>query len=143
MIDFSHLEQPLHEAPLFPIEPRDKDPRSEDDRQGEFARIIRGTAGVSIAAVLNDHDWGQRALNRANKLGAWWGFGDTIVFAGPRMAAVVEFKNGTAMPKQHQVDALNVLHRMGFPVAVARTAEWAIAWLAEQGFPVAGVRRAA
>jgi hypothetical protein len=142
MIDFSHLETPLAEAPLFVIEPKDRDPRSEDDRQGEFARIIRSTPGVSIAAVLNDHDWGQRALNRANKLGAWWGFGDAIVWAKPRLVAVCEFKNGTAMPKQHQVDCLNVLHRMGFPVGVFRTAGGAIAFLAEHNFPV-GARIAA
>jgi hypothetical protein len=128
--------EPLTEAPLFWIEPRDRDLASEDDRQGEFARIIRGTPGVHIAAVLNDGKRGQKALNRANKLGAWWGFGDTIVFAEPRLVAVIEFKNGTAMPKQHQVDCLNALHRMGFPVAVCRTAAGAIAFLRDNGFPV-------
>jgi hypothetical protein len=140
MSAFAYLpeHEPLTEAPLFWIEPRDKDPRPEDDRQGEFARIIRGTPGVHIAAVLNDHNWGQRALNRANKLGAWWGFGDTIVFGEPCLVAVLEFKNGTAMPKQHQVDALNTLHRLGFPVAVARSAGWAIEFLRNAGFELGG-----
>jgi hypothetical protein len=134
---FPHLpdHEPLTEAPLFWIEPRDRDLASEDERQGAFANAIRSRPGVHIAAILNDHDWGQKALNRANKLGAWWGFGDTIVFA-EKMAAVIEFKNGTAMPKPHQVRCLNTLHRLGFPVAVCRTAAGALQWLSEQGFPV-------
>lgn len=143
MIDFSHLETSLKEEPLFPIEVKDRGPASEDDRQGAFASIIRSTPGVSIAAILNDHDWGQKGLNRARKLGSWWGFPDAAVVASPRLIAFCEFKNGTAMPKQHQVDALNTLHRMGFPVGVFRTARGALAFLREQGFPIAEVRDAA
>jgi hypothetical protein len=135
--DFFPADEPLTEAPLFWIEPRDKDPASEDDRQGAFASAIRSRPGVHIAAVLNDGKRGQKALNRANKLGAWWGFPDCIVVASGRVA-FVEFKNGTAMPKQHQVDALNTLHRLGFPVAVARSAGWAIEFLRGAGFELGG-----
>jgi hypothetical protein len=31
---------------------------------------------------------------------------------------------------------MNTLHRLGFPVAVCRTAAGALRWLSEQGFPV-------
>lgn len=143
LTNWDALETPLYEEPLFHIDERDNDPASEDDRQGEFARIIRATPGVRIAAFLNDHNWGQKALNRARKLGAWWGFPDSGVLAEPRLIAFCEFKNGKRMPEQHQVDCLNALHRMGFPVGVFRRADSALAFLAEQGFPVAEVRRAA
>lgn len=141
MADLAHfagLESPLREAPLFHIDPRDKDPKSEDDRQAEFKKLVRSSPGMRIAAVLNDHNWGQKGLNRANKIGAWWGFPDTIVTAAPRMVAFPEFKNGTEMPKQHQIDCLNALHRMGFPVGVFRTAESAGAFLRQHGFPIRG-----
>lgn len=131
--DYFPADEPLTEEPLFWIEPRDSDPRSEDDRQGEFAKAIRSRPGVRIAAILNDHDWGQKMLNRANKLGAKWGFPDTIIYAAGRIA-FIEFKNGRRMPEQHQVDCLNDLHRLGFPVAVCRTAEGALRWLEGEGF---------
>lgn len=133
---WADLESSLDPVPMFHIDEKDSDPASEDDRQGAFARIIRATPGVQIAAILNDHNWGQKGLNRARKLGAWWGFPDSGVFAEPRMVAFCEFKNGKKMPERHQVECLNTLHGMGFPVGVFRRPESAIAFLAKHGFPV-------
>jgi hypothetical protein len=138
---WADLETPLAEEPLFHIDERDRDPASEDDRQAEFVKRARA-AGLRVAAVPNERQWGMKAWNRAKRLGAWWGFGDTIVFARERRVAVLEWKNGTRMPEQHQVDCLNALHRMGFPVGVFRRADSALAWLRAQGFPAGGCRAA-
>lgn len=140
MADLAHffdvLDEPLTEEPLFHIDERDRDPASEDDRQGAFAALVRKTPGLWIASVPNERGWGMRAWNRAKKLGAWWGFPDTIVTAEPRLAAMLEFKNGTRMPEQHQIRCLNALHRMGFPVGVFRRADSAMEFLRRHGFPV-------
>ena len=131
---FDHLETPLKEAPLFYIEPRDKDAKSEDARQGEWVVSAR-RAGLYVCAILNGEKRGQWAKNLARKLGAWWGFPDAIVL-GRGFIAFIEWKDGTAMPKQHQIDCLNALHRMGFPVAVFRNPGPAMDWLRLIGAPV-------
>lgn len=137
MIDWAALESehPLKAVPLFYIEPRDKDPRSETDRQQEGVTRAR-KAGLYVCAILNGEKRGQWALNLARKLGAWWGFPDCIVFGPGRFIAIAEWKDGTEQPKQHQVDCMNLLHRLGFPVAVFRTADGFMNWLAQIGAPV-------
>lgn len=137
---FTDLDDPIYEEALFFIEPKDRDPASEDDRQAAFVKLVRRSSGVRMAAVLNDHNWGMKGLNRARKLGAWWGFPDTIVTAAPGLTAMLEFKNGVKMPEPHQIDCLNALHRMGFPVGVFRTARCAFDFLREHGFPIAEPR---
>jgi hypothetical protein len=127
---FDHLESPLDEAPLFYIEPRDSDLSLEIDRQAAFVSAAR-KAGFKVAAITNGEMRGIKALNRANREGAWWGFPDLAVFGPGRFVAFPEFKNGKAMPKQHQIEALNALHRLGFPVGVFRTPGRAMAWLLE------------
>ena len=131
---WADLETPLSEAPLFFIEPRDNDPAPEEDRQGEAVATIRRTfPHARVVAILNGERRGQWALNLARKLGAWWGFPDLIVLA-PRKIAMIEMKNGKDMPKQHQIDCMNWLHRSGFAVGVFRTADSAIAFLRREGF---------
>lgn len=127
-------ENPLDEPPLFYIEPRDKDPRPEDARQGEWVGKAR-KRGLYVCAILNGEKRGQWALNLARKLGAWWGFPDAAVI-GPKFIAFIEWKDGTSMPRQHQIDCMNALHRFGFPVAVFRNAGPAMDWLVEVGAPV-------
>lgn len=134
MIDWSALESPLSQEPMFFIEPRDKDPRPESDRQQEWVASARRD-GLHVCAVLNGEKRGQWALNLARKLGAWWGFPDAIVLGGGAFIAFIEWKDGTEMPKQHQVDCMNLLHRLGFNVALFRNAAPAMDWLRECGAP--------
>lgn len=133
--DLDALECSLNEAPLFHIDERDDDPAPEADRQAAFVKDAR-RCGIRIAAVPNDGKRGLKALNLARKLGAWWGFGDTVAFAPGPLVAVLEWKNGKRPPDQHQIDCLNVLHRMGVPVGVFRRADSAMAFLGAHGFPV-------
>lgn len=128
-------DETLYEEPIFHIDARDNDPAPEEDRQAAFVKAAR-RSGIKIAAVPNDGKRGQKARNLAAKLGAWWGFGDTVAFASGAKVAVLEFKNGRRMPEQHQIDCLNALARMGIPVGVFRRADSAIAFLHENGFPV-------
>lgn len=132
---FDHLETPLKEAPLFPCEPRDKDLTSEADRQGQARKRVR-SAGLYFAAVLNGEKRGQWALNLARKLGAWWGFPDAIVVGPNRFIAFIEFKDGTDRLQQHQIDCLNILHRLGFPVCMARSADFVMEFLRSAGAPI-------
>ena len=128
MSAFDHLESPLDEAPLFFIEPKDRDTASEVERQARFIKEAR-KAGFKPVAIVNGALRGMKALNRAKREGAWWGFPDLAVLGPDRFVALVEFKNGKSMPAAHQVGCMNTLHRLGFPVAVFRTPERAMAWL--------------
>jgi hypothetical protein len=140
---YDALEAPPEDlAPRFFVEPRDKDPASEHKRQAEFVRRCRAR-GWNVTAIPNARAWGMKAWNAAKAEGAEWGASDLIVTAQGGLTAFLEFKNGSKTPEQHQVDWLNRQHRMGFPVGVFRTADCAITWLLEQGFPVRENRIAA
>lgn len=133
-------DEPLREPPLFYCEPRDRNPASEHDRQSATVKRLR-SMGLHVIAVPNARVWGLKAWNRAKAEGVEWGAADLVINA-TGLTAFIEFKNGREMPEQHQVDWLNTRHRLGFPVAVCRTADGAVAWLAGQGF-LPGVRDAA
>lgn len=141
-MNWADLESPLDEPPLFSIEPRDRDPRSEHDRQCELVRRLRGL-GLKVTATPNARAWGMKAWNRAKAEGVEWGAADLTISATGGLTAYLEMKNGREMPEQHQVDWLNIRHRMGFAVGVFRTAEGAIAFLRERGLLPAEVRDAA
>jgi hypothetical protein len=138
--EWDDLESPLTEAPLFYVQPKDRDPALEHDRQSELVRRLRA-AGLHVIAIPNGRAWGAKAWNLAKAEGVVWGAPDLIINARGR-SAYIEMKSGTGAINQHQVEVLNSLHRLGFPVAVCRTADGAIAWLEGRGFSV-GVRRAA
>lgn len=141
-MNWADLETSLDEAPLFHVDPTDRDKASEDDRQAEFVRRARAL-GLKVAATPNERKWGLKAWNRAKRLGVEWGHADVTVGSPGPLLAYIEFKNGTKQPEQHQIDWLNSRHRMGFPVAVCRTADSALAFLSDHGFPIAEARHAA
>lgn len=139
---WADLEAPLDEAPDFYIEPADKDPRGELKRVVEFRRELRMKAPqCRIVAVPNAGNRGQKALNQARSEGAAWGFPDLMVLHEGKVA-FLEFKDGKKPPADHQIEWMNWLTRKGFAVGVFRTADRALTWLHEQGFPVAEIRRA-
>ncbi len=129
---FASLETPLDE-PLdneVHIDAKDKNPKPELERQAELvAAIKRNFARVKVAAVPNGGKRGQKALNQARREGAWWGFVDLLVIGRPQLVAFIEIKNGTEMPRQNQIDAINWLHRAGHHVGVFRRADSAVEWL--------------
>lgn len=138
---WADLETPLDEAPLFYVEPKDRDPASEHARQAQTVKRLRNL-GLRVTAIPNARAWGMKAWNRAKAEGVEWGAADLVVCAPGGRTAFIEMKNGREMPEQHQTDWLNSRHRMGFPVAVCRTAGGVVAWLTEQGF-IEGVSDAA
>jgi len=137
---FAHLpaDEPLRETldPGIWVEARDKDSRSEDDRQIAFVRRIkRDCRGIAIHAVPNGGRQSDWARIRAEKMGVVAGEPDLgLDWKGG--AARIEFKDGREMPRQNQVERLNQLHRLGKNVAVCRTPEGALGWLASIGAPV-------
>jgi hypothetical protein len=137
--DWSDLESPLDEKPLFFIEPKDRDPASEFDRQRRFVNHMRRHCkGCLVAAVPNgskDSDWSRQ---RKIAEGMLPGFPDLIV-TWNHGVFFPEFKNGDELPAQKQIDVLNRLHRMGFRVGVYRTAETLLQHLADAGAPVVGI----
>ncbi|MBO9602563.1 MAG: hypothetical protein J7496_08655 [Novosphingobium sp.] len=141
---FAGLEhEPLDETPLFFVEKPDGDAASEIQRIVMFKRLLRLAAPKCwIVGIPNAGKRGQWALNQAKREGAVWGFPDMMVLApsaNPHVhipvIAYLEWKDGKGRPASHQIDALNRLHRMGFPCGVFRQAETALRFLREQGFP--------
>jgi hypothetical protein len=134
------LEAPLDEKPLFFIEPKDRDPASEYDRQRRFVNHMRRHCyNCFVAAIPNGmkgSDW--ERLRKASE-GMVAGFPDLGVFWNHGVF-LPEFKDGTRMPSRSQIETLNRLHRMGFRVGVYRTAETLLQHLADAGAPVVGIR---
>ena len=133
---WADLETPLRETlhPAIHVDAKDRDAASELERQAEVVATIRRTfVGAKVAAVPNGAKRGQKAMNQARREGAWWGFPDLIVIADGRIA-FLEMKNGAEPPRQSQIDCMNMLHRLGWPVGLFRRADSAIGWLRAKGF---------
>jgi hypothetical protein len=126
----------LDEAPLFPLEPRDKGPATEAQRQRTLLALVGRFAPSIIAfSVPNEGkrtDW--EKINLARN-GARAGAPDLLFFWNHGCAAI-EMKSGTGMPSKAQIDMLNRLHRAGHRVGVFRKPETAFHWLREVGAPV-------
>lgn len=135
---FDALEAPLSPTldPRIFVEPKDRDPASEDDRQGAFVATMRRVAKkCDVAANTNAGKRSRWAAAKVKREGLVTGRNDLDVkWAGA--IALIEFKNGRKMPEPAQVDYLNRMVEMGFPVAVIRTPECGMRWLAGLGAPV-------
>lgn len=134
---FADLETPINEPldPAIHIDAKDRDPESELERQAALVATIKRTfPGVKPVAVPNGGKRGIKALNQARREGVWWGFVDLLIIGPAPLMAFIEMKDGTKMPKQHQIDAINAIHRCGYPVGVFRRADSAIEWLRKVGF---------
>jgi hypothetical protein len=133
--DYFPADEPLTEEPLFFVEPKDRDPASERERQARLVRRLRGM-GLKVHATPNARQWGNKAWNDAKAEGVEWGAADLTINAPGGRTAYIEMKAGRTMPEGHQVRWLNARHKLGFPVAVCRTAAGALAFLRDNGFPV-------
>lgn len=134
---FDHLEDAG--GILFHVDPRDKDPRSEEKRQLAFRRAAKMLCpGVHITPLLND---GKRTLweqNKAKRLGMTAGEPDLELTWANRGIAWMEFKSGTGTVSPAQRDRLNQLVRFGHSVGVFRQETTALEWLRRCGAPFVG-----
>ncbi len=123
------------------VEPKDRNPSDEEDRQAAFVAIMRRCATrCLVAAIPNGARRTRWEVGKAKREGLYAGFPDTTIYWADGNA-LVEFKGGRDMPSPHQVDTLNWLYGRGHRVAVCRTAEGAMIWLRSIGAPVPEVRR--
>jgi hypothetical protein len=100
-------------------------------------RIARGCRVIAIPNGAKRSRW---EAAKAKREGLVSGEPDVAVTFADNLTARIEFKNGREMPSPNQVEALNWYHRRGHPVAVCRTCEGAMSFLASIGAPVPGVR---
>lgn len=133
---FDALDEPLKPVARFFIEPKDSDPADEFARQSAFVKHMRKKCPQClVAAVPNgskDSDWSR--MRKAAE-GAYKGFADLTVWWN-HGAFIPEFKNGTKMPDDAQIECLNRLHDMGWRVGVYRNANTLLTHLLEAGAPV-------
>jgi hypothetical protein len=130
---FDELEE-LTDCPWF-IEPKDKDPASEFQRQSTFlATLHRLAPSVDALAIPNagkSTDW--ERLRRYRE-GARRGALDLII-TWNRGVMFAEFKDGQKMPTKDQRERLNRYHRMGHHCGVFRKPETLIEHLRQLGAP--------
>lgn len=142
MSDLLDIPETLDREKLDPaiyVEARDDDPASEDARQiALINRLKKDSPRIAFHAVPNGGRQSDWSRIRGERMGVIAGQPD-LGFDWDGGSAVIEMKEGQDKPRQSQVDRLNRLHRMGKSVAVCRTADGALRWLASLGAPV-GVR---
>lgn len=126
--------------PAIYVQPKDRGPASEDDRQTVVVATLRRTCkAVRVFAVPNGGKRTQWAARKAKREGMSKGWPDLgIVYADG--IAWVEMKAARTMPDDDQVETLNWLHARGHHVAVCRDVEGVISWLASIGAPVRPLR---
>lgn len=138
LADLLALETPLDDTPRFIIEPKDRDPASEVDRQLAFRKLLR-FVGPSITswAVPNAGKRGPSAQRQAKREGMVAGVHDEH-YAWNHGIAFLEWKDGQGWPSQAQIDWGNSMVERGFRVACVRSPEFALSLFAQWGAPVRG-----
>jgi hypothetical protein len=124
---------------LWHIDPKDKDPRSEEKRQAAFLRNARILCpGVDIFAVPNGAKRSQWAAMKAKREGMRAGVLDLVCTWPGRGVAFIEFKDGRSMPDDNQRERLNMLTRQGHFCGCFRQEDSAIRFLRDCGAPFIG-----
>lgn len=123
----------------FTVEPVDRNPATEIERQTTFLRLLRMQAPTVMAwAVPNGHNRGLKDRVKAKKEGLKAGVPDLTVVWN-HGTAFLEFKDSKGKPADNQIDLLNYLSDAGHHCAVVRSPEYALALLAEWGAPVRSI----
>ena len=143
MIDFAWIDGLPEREKLDPaiyVQPKDKIPAPEEDRQAAFVSFVRRHAKrLKVYANVNGGKRSQWAAGKAKREGMKAGAPDLTCFWTGGVAWI-EFKDGRASvdtkDNEAQVSFLNDLHRADQKVAVFRTADRAIEWLRGLGAPV-------
>jgi hypothetical protein len=125
------------DLPWF-IEPKDKDPASEFDRQRRFLSLMARLApAVDVLAIPNSGkltDWERvRRWNEGARRGAL-----DLIITWNRGVFFAEMKDGQKMPTVAQRERLNRYYRMGHHCGVYRTAETLMEHLRDRGAPFVG-----
>jgi len=132
---FDDLEE--HDLPWH-IDPKDKDPRSEEKRQLAFLNAVRIICpAVNVFAVPNAAKRTQWEVNKAKREGMKSGALD-VVCTCTGGVAFLEFKNGHEPPTPNQRDQLNTLYRQGHHCGVFRQEQSALEYLRSIGAPFIG-----
>jgi hypothetical protein len=134
VVDWADLETVTREP--WPIEPKDKHPESEEQRQATFLRDLKRIApAILVWSVPNAGKRSTWEARKAKREGMIAGCADlTILWRGG--CAFIEWKSGKGDVRPNQAEMLNKLHRLGHHCCVARTSAWALTWLQEIGAPV-------
>lgn len=120
---------------LWHIDPRDKDPRSEQQRcQAALRRARIICPAVDIIAIPNAGRRSRWEVHQRHKEGMKAGALDWVV-TWNHGVAFVEWKNGTDQPDANQRDRLDMYQRWGFACGVFRQEDSFFAWLRERGAP--------
>lgn len=127
------------EERLYHVDPRDKDPRSEEKRQLAFRRLAKMLCpAVHITPLLNDARRTRWEIAKAQRLGMTAGEPDLELTWPGRGIAWMEFKSGVGSVSPAQHERLNMLVRMGHRVGVFRQEKSALEWLKSLGAPFVG-----
>lgn len=127
------------DEPWF-IEPRDRSPASEIQRQGTvITGVHRLAPTVTVWAVPNAARRTRWEAMRAKKEGMLAGALD-LTLVWPRSVFFAEMKDGREMPTPEQRAMLNYLYRAGHHCGVFRTAACLLDKLREAGAPVREAR---
>ena len=118
LLDFPVHEE-LHEEPLFYIEPKDRDPASEDDRQRAVVAECR-RSGLFVAHIPQSGKRSDYERTKLHRNGAIAGVPDLVIhWTGGVYWA--EMKDGKGMPTRPQIDVLNEFSRRQIPCGVHRS----------------------
>jgi len=114
---------------VFHIDPRNaQGPKDELGEQVRYrARMAREAPKVMLAAIPNAGKRSAWEARQRGKEGMVKGFPDMLALYNGRTLGL-EFKSGTGQPSDAQIETLNRLHRLGFPVGIFRSADTAFEW---------------
>lgn len=134
------LEDGLKQSPRFFIEPTDKNPASELQRQATFRRVMAQVAPQVIvyANTNGTHIASHAGRAKANREGRTIGVPD-ITLVWNRGVAWLEMKAGKGQLKPAQIEFCNRLIERGQHVACYRNPYAAIDWVRSLGAPVRAV----
>jgi hypothetical protein len=118
---------------VFHIDPRNaQGPKDELGEQVRYrAQMARLAPKVLLAGIPNAGKRSAWESRQRAKEGLVPGFPDMLALFDGR-ALGLEFKSGTGQPSDNQIETLNRLHRLGFPVGIFRSAETALDWTRQQ-----------
>ena len=114
---------------VFHIDPRNAQ-GPKDELGAQVAFRVKMAAQAPKALLVGIPNAGKRTAyetRQRSKEGLVRGFPDMLVMFGGRTLGL-EFKSGTGQPSDVQIETLNKLHRLGFPVGIFRSAETALDW---------------
>lgn len=127
--------------PRVYVEPKDRKPGSENDRQWAWVKHMHQHAKrVLVFAVPNGtHIPSFAGRAKVKREGLYTGFPDNgVIWDGG--IALPEWKDGQGDLDDQQIECLNKLVAMGYPCGVFRTMERCVNWLADLGAPVGRVQ---